>query len=181
MTGQLAQAFSTFERSAFRLETLPAYDVPEEEARLRLFRSGAALPPRSPDTDEWLAFIARSVGAGRSVERVHVVTHPLSDYLRFELACYLENEAAGERVGIAVRDEASPLPELVEDFWLFDDEHVFVMQYDANGRFLGAEPAADPARYRTLRERAQAAAVPLSRYRAGGVGGTERWTMAPPA
>jgi hypothetical protein len=180
MTEQLGQAFSTFERSAFRLEVLPAYDVPEEADRLRLFGSGAAMPPRSPENDEWLALVARSVGAGKVMERVHVVTHPLSDYLLFEVACYADNVAAGERVWIAVRDEASQLPELDHDFWLFDDDQAFLMQYDEDGRFLGAERAQDPARYRTLRDRARAAAVPLSQYQADAVGGTQRWTMAHP-
>jgi hypothetical protein len=54
--------------------------------------------------------------------RAHVVDHPLTPYLRFELAAYAENEQGGEQVWIADRAAHPGLAGLVEDFVIVDDE-----------------------------------------------------------
>ena len=54
----LGACFDLFERSAFRLETLPVYAVAAEDERLRAFRLGLPRPERSVRTSPWLARIA---------------------------------------------------------------------------------------------------------------------------
>jgi len=83
----------------------------------------------------------------RGVQRVHVVGRPLSDYIRYELAAYGENAAAGEDIRIADRSAHRELDNLGEDFTIFDagtsDASVILFRYDARGRLHGYRHATD--------------------------------------
>jgi Domain of unknown function (DUF397) len=77
---------SLFKHSAYRLELLDEYDSPKTRLRVARFLAG------QPDDAEVRAYWDRVVGearrAGKTMQRVHVITEPLTDYLRFELAFY---------------------------------------------------------------------------------------------
>ena len=76
--------FREFSYTAYRLETLQSYAGSGEDEDLAAFRAG--LPePASPAKDEWTAMIADNHRAGKIQQRVHVVSEPLTDYMRFEL------------------------------------------------------------------------------------------------
>ncbi|WP_245984646.1 DUF6879 family protein [Streptomyces tateyamensis] len=106
--------FRTFERTAFRLETLAVYDVEEEREEFADFLAGRPLPSESAD-NPW---VRSMTDHGKQLARVHVLSSPLSDYLRYELAWYPGNVAAGESIGIIdkSRQEVAGLPD--RDFWL---------------------------------------------------------------
>jgi hypothetical protein len=131
--------FERFTTDVFRLENLQHYAISGEDARLRAFREGTARPAR----------IAGTTVAGKSWSRVHVVDHPLSEYLRYELVGYVESQAAGERIMIADRAADESLAGLGEDFWLFDadspDAYVVLMHYDEAGHFVGFEHTTESA------------------------------------
>ncbi|MGH8899979.1 MAG: DUF6879 family protein [Egibacteraceae bacterium] len=160
------ELFTTFERTAFRLETLQVYRVPGLDEQFETFLRGDPLPPRNPETSPWLRQIADNAGVGKRTYRVHVVDQPLSDYLRYELDSYQANVAAGEDVFLVDRTTHPDLEALREDFWLFDERDLILMRYDPDGRYLGAERATDPDRGEYLRRRdlALAHAVPLHAY-----------------
>jgi len=88
--------FDRFERSTFRLETLQRYAVSEEDERLRAFREGTPRPERSVRTSPWLRRIAVTTVAGKRWQRVHIVEHPFSEYLCYEIEGYVES-ATGRR------------------------------------------------------------------------------------
>lgn len=160
----LGTLFETFKRRAFRLEAKDDYRVPGEEEDLAAFLEGRELPVRTPETSEWLRLVARATEAGREIVRVRLVGKPLTDYTRFELAAYPENVAAGEEVRVAARET---LPHEVgngwdEDFWLFDDETVAVLRYDAEGQFVGVDEGTDVDRYRRMEAEALARSVQLA-------------------
>jgi hypothetical protein len=168
---EIYEAVEAFKSTAFRLETLPQYAVPQDVERLRVFRETGQPPARTTETSPWLGLIARTTAAGRRWSRVHIVSEPLTEYLRFELLAYRDNASAGESIRIADRDTHAALAHLTEDFWLLDgdgDHSVAVlMRYDADGHFLGAERAEHPdtvARCRAERDLALALAVPLDEY-----------------
>ncbi|MGH8896033.1 MAG: DUF6879 family protein [Egibacteraceae bacterium] len=174
---ELMQLFDAMRESAFRLETLDRYTVPSEAEMLADFLAGRPLPQRTPENNPWLREIADHIAAGRRFYRVHVLSRPLSDYLRFELSLYPQTAAVGHETFIADRDshpDLTELTELTEDFWLFDDATVAVMRYDDEGHWLGAEKAPDGllSEYRRRRDLALAHAVPLDEYLAT-VGGLE--------
>ena len=163
--------FDRFATDVFRLENLQQYAVSEEDARLKAFRTGTGRPVRSVRTEPWLARIAVTTVAGKKWERVHVVDHPLSEYLRYELVGYVESQAAGEQIGIADRASDDSLSALGDDFWLFDgdspDAYAVLMSYDEAGHFVGFEHTADAAvleRCRKERELAVRHAIGLNEY-----------------
>jgi hypothetical protein len=166
--------FDRFRVSAFRLETLPCYDFTGEEERLAAFRAGRPLPERSVRTSPWLRHIAETTAAGKRWSRIHVVDHPLSEYMRFELVAYGESERAGEKIRIANRAADPALERLHRDWWGFDLEtdrpFAALMQYDPAGRYLGAMVTDDPAAIGTCRAERDLAlrhSVPLAEYLAG--------------
>ena len=162
---ELAQLLRRIERSAFRLETRSEYNAPGEAALFRAFLEGQELPPRNPDTDPWLRMTADSIEAGRSWRRVHIVERPLSRYLQFELIGYLGNLLAGEDIRIASRDsQPGPLDALNQDFWMLDDDTVFVMHYDQDNRLVDIQPTTSVATFRKHRDLALAHSIPLADY-----------------
>lgn len=162
MRADLGALFQSFERAAWRLETRDRYTVPDEEQPFAAFLDGRSVPERTAENNGWIKLLADA--GGRSFGRVHVVSRPLTPYLRFEFGGYRENVAHGEDVRIADRGDHPELWDLDVDFWIFDDQAVAVMDYDDEGRFHGAELADYPEQYRRVRDRAIAAAVPLAAY-----------------
>lgn len=140
--------FSDFQYSVFRLETLQSYANSGEDAALEAFLAGQPLPPRDPFDDEWEAMIRGNVHAGRSVQRVHVVREPVTDYIAYELTWgYGPNVAAGENIRVIPVAAGEPwpvdLPPEGADYFLFDSHELFWQHYDVTGRWLGTEPVSD--------------------------------------
>jgi len=165
-----AELFETFRESAFRLETLQHYVLAEDEPRRRAFREGRPLPPR-PGKTESMRMVRDAVATGKRVHRVHVVDLPLSAYIRYELAVYPENIAAGEEVRIARRTAHPGLKELDSDFWLFDAEAdnpaVVWFRYTPAGQILArdySDDANDIRRACDQRDLALAHSLPLNEF-----------------
>jgi len=115
--------FERAEVNIFRLETLQCYGNSGENPALAAFEAGE---PRliTSGKREWVALIGDRTAAGCTMQRVHVVSEPISTYLQFELTwSYQPNVAAGEDIGIVPVPPGDPrhsgLPERT-DFWLFD-------------------------------------------------------------
>lgn len=166
-----AACFDDFRVSAFRLETLPCYTVESEADRIRAFRQGLPRPERSVRTSPWLARIAETTAAGKSWQRVRLVGWPLTEYQRYQMAGYRESEQAGEVIRIADRRADPALEALQADFWLFDAEtsqpFAALMEYDAEGRYVGAQVTSDRAvimSCKTARDLALPYSVPLDAY-----------------
>jgi len=162
--------FDSFTHQVFRLEAHQVYAVSAEDARLRAFREDTARPVRSVRTDPWLQRIALTTAQGKSWSRVHLIRHPLSEYIRYELVSYVESQAVGESIGLVDLDE-HPEFEHAEDFWLFDEgteqAHAVLMHYSKSGKVLDREPISAPTAVEELaqlKRQVQAAAVPLNHY-----------------
>ncbi len=140
--------FRRFQRSCFRLETLQHYGGSGEDDSIMAFLAGESPSPH-PGKLEWMALVRAAVTAGRTMQRVHVVVEPLSEYMVFEVAwSYAYSVAAGEDVRIIVLPlDAQPWPRW--DFWLFDDDELFSMDYGADGTWRGVEHIVAPG---TVRE-----------------------------
>lgn len=174
--GKFDALFDSFHHVAFRLETLPTYDVGgADAARMAAFLAGEPLPERSVRTSPWLARIAVTTVDGKDWERVRVVDEPLTDYQRYELHAYQESQAAGEEIRILPRSRAG---QWGPDFWLFDpptpDARAALMNYTPTGQWRGSTLITDPERLRELaqiRRTARASAVPLNEFLVGHRGG----------
>ncbi|MFV2197688.1 DUF6879 family protein [Nocardiopsis sp. LOL_012] len=150
--------------TAFRLETLQVYDVGYEEEAFRRFLNDGGSVTNSAH-EEWV----RLVSGDRRFRRVHVVTEPLTDYVRFESVwAYRANVKAGEDVNILPVTEGS-WPEGIPhtDYWLFDSHQLVLMSYDLDGRMLTPELVTDPDQVveaNVVRDRALHASIPFSKY-----------------
>ncbi|GGR30336.1 DUF6879 family protein [Streptomyces roseolus] len=154
-----ADKFKTFQTEAWRLETLPQYLVPQEAEEFAAFKAGARFP--GPYEDAWMAMVRT-----RNVGRVHIVTRPLTDYLRFEFERYYQHQApAGEDIRILdITDRPNPLPD-VRDFWMFDRSTVVLMKYEADGTQIERELyEGDPAPFLEYQRIAIAESVPFLEY-----------------
>jgi hypothetical protein len=161
MTVDLASLFESFRSTAFRFECLPAYAVTEDEEAqaFRLWLAGEQLPQKER---EWPKLCASVVAAQKSMQRVRLVTQPLSDYLRFEMEWgYPANVAAGEDIHILDHEPAGLLK---VDFWLFDDTTAVVLEYDDDGRFIRPVVAKTVEPYRQARDLALRSAIPFATY-----------------
>jgi hypothetical protein len=115
--------------------------------------------------NDWRDLVQAARAAGKTMSRVHAVELPLSPYLQFELeAIYPHSVAAGEEVRIIVHEA----PDLIgPDFWLLDDT-VCLMQYDADGNWLGVDlfdgPEESVAQFKTWRDNLLRDSTPLAEF-----------------
>lgn len=146
---EFVEKFHCFRYSAFRLETLQSYGNSGEDADFEAFVAGHS-KPQNPGHEQWQAMVRANVQEGRIMQRAHVVTEPLSQYVQLELTWgYGPNAAAGEDIRIipVLEGEAWPLdvPEGT-DYWLFDSAELYQQHYDSAGTWLGTEVVTDPTR-----------------------------------
>lgn len=143
---QLRGELAEFRYSLFRLETLQNYSGTSEDDALAEWQHTGDIP-LTDELQTWCDRIHHRVAQGCRVQRVHVVTEPLTDYVRFELASYAPNVQAGEDVRvIPVHGDRWPRDVQASDFWLIDARRLWTMHYAPDGEWLGAEPTTDPQR-----------------------------------
>ncbi|MDQ2881172.1 MAG: hypothetical protein M3Y48_08000 [Actinomycetota bacterium] len=162
--------FERAEVNIFRLETLQCYGNSGEDPALAAFEAGE---PHliTPGKREWVALVGDRTAAGCTMQRVHVVSEPISTYLQFELTWgYQPNVAAGEDIGIVLVRPGDPwpsgLPERT-DFWLFDFSVLYALRYDQDGSWIAAEQVTERAaiqQARDWRETAIQLAMPWRAY-----------------
>lgn len=153
-SAEFHELFRGFTRSAFRLETLQSYGASGEDAAFEAFQAGQPYT-RHPGKDVWLGHLKRAASVGAVMSRVHVLTEPLSDYVRFESTwAYAPNVEAGEDIRVICLGEHDRWPAGLprHDYWLFDDERLYAMHYADSGRFLGVERVCDEAAVLRSRE-----------------------------
>ncbi len=155
-----------FAREAVHLETRDAYGTEVELPRLAKWAAG------EPEDHEWLqdwcATLRGHRQAGRSVQRVRVVSEPLSDYQRWSYGVAQPMVDAGEDIRWVPRRLVSDIAFPGNDFYLFDDRLVVFLHYAGNGTGVGKTPSTDPGHLRLCRSAFDAAwklAIPHRDYR----------------
>jgi hypothetical protein len=169
---QLGRDFTgLFRRRVFRLEILDFYDAENEREPYTRFLAGEHVDPawRKP----WQGLVHGVCQSGRIMQRVHVVSEPVSDYIRFSLLHgYPYSVQAGEDVRILGRAQSDGMCSQ-GDWWLFDDSPAAMLLYDGSGAVERVEMNDDPAVLAGLcnvRDEALRLAVPLARYVSENVG-----------
>ncbi|GAB2778848.1 DUF6879 family protein [Streptomyces daliensis] len=160
--------FAEIKCEAWRLETLPQYLMPQEAEQFAAFREGQPLSPYAASA--YTERVSRQRIEGKRNGRVHIVTRPLSDYLRFEFGRYYEAHArAGDEIRILdVTDRPNPLAG-VQDFWMFDRAEVVLMNYEADGRQINRKVfEGDVTPFIEHQRIAVAESVPFEEYVNGG-------------
>lgn len=177
MTDEFDALFDQFKRTAFRLETLPAYRVGgQEAAALAAWSEGRPRPERSVRTQPWLARVAATTAQGKRWRRLRVLDEPLTDYQRYQLTSgsYLESMACGDETLLITPTVHEQWVRRIGDFWLFDHgeatERAVAMNYSADGEYLGFAEIADQDQLQVVDRIARGVvryATPLAEYLAG--------------
>lgn len=160
---QFDRLFDDFSYEAFRLETLPGYNVGTDAERLAEFAAGAYLPqPPIPGVD----FIRQLVAPGRRTALVRLLAEPMTIDQRLSIDwVYPHHAAAGRAISIIEPgSQAAELAQAAGDFWLFDASCVALMKYSPDGAFEGVDMITDPPavkQYVELRTQLTAAATPF--------------------
>ncbi len=141
--------FTDFRTSATRIETLPAYDVPEERENFAVYRSGAPLPAERHA--EWSANVRKAVASGKYMGRIHVIDdRALGPYLQYEVYWYYDvASAAGEDIRFIFREDVPDVG--YGDTWIFDDETVLDLAYSKEGSLLYINENDHPDRLKQAR------------------------------
>lgn len=145
---QWTEQFKTYKRSAFRLELQPAYDVGFERDLFDKFLAGCPEPPTQEGFRAWYAMVAEQVADGIALTRVRLVDDPPTDYQRWTRYMDRWNIEAGEVIHYLSRAAApTGLVEAFDgrDFWLFDDQRLVLMTFDAAHRCVLRELSTDDA------------------------------------
>lgn len=158
------QFFDSFEREAFRFECQPRYTMPKEATSLATFLRGEPKP--EDHNSRWHERVRAYVDAGKWIGRTRVVSRPLTDYQRYQLAWGIPgNVTAGEDIRILdVTTLALDLP-VDQDWWMFDESRVVHLNFRPDGTQINREVIeGDIEPYRRWKRIATEAAVPFADY-----------------
>lgn len=137
--------FERYEHTAFRLETRDRYNEPYTAEALRRYLAGE--PIDYSEREPWGDKVRAAVARGKRMERVRVVTEPLTDYVRYSMHIARLNNEAGEDIRYLPRARAADLDLPDVDFWLFDSIKAAVLHYDDDDRSLDQRDLVDDAEF----------------------------------
>jgi hypothetical protein len=142
--------FTSFRRSALRLEARDAYSAESERASLERFLAGQRDDPEYQASRRgWLRdVVGGAASVGKRFARVRVVREPPTDYQRFGMRNARFNVEAGEDIRYMGREQANALDLPAHDFWLFDEARLALLYFTADDRLLGAQVVTDEAMVR---------------------------------
>lgn len=161
----LMRMLRTFATSAFRLEARQSYATDEEAAAFATWQERGCIPDAvDPLIAAWTGIVCARIEGGAVMRRVRVVSHPMTEYVRFELALQRAHSVpAGEQVRV-VDAELHPDLARADDFWLLDDRVGVRLIYDDAGQLIRLErmTTGEVGSARSVRDAAWAAGTDLA-------------------
>lgn len=90
--------------------------------------------------NRWTAEVRSGRAQGKLMQRVRIVTEPLSDYIRYTTSVARFNCAAGDDIHYLSRETARQLgiPEH-EDVWIFDASWAMIINFNDDDQVVGYE------------------------------------------
>ena len=135
--------FNSFQKSAFRVETLQRYNVNEEREAFEYFQQHKKL--LDGVWNDWHDIIKQAKSRGTTMQRVHLIQFPITPYISFEMEFYKKSMMYWEEIFYLPFEDCTV--EVKSDFWIFDDAVVLKMFYDKDGCFLKFEEIKDIVPY----------------------------------
>lgn len=158
-----ADLFATWQTSVFRWECQGQYHEPEEDEPFERWRRGIG---DNEWIQPWAAQIRTWRRAGKTFNRVRMLTEPLTEYLRWMLDVTSVNVDAGEDIRWIGERTAREMGAPTYDFYLFDNARVVILHFDERG-VSGADliDDADVVReHQAWRDRVWPMAIPHHEY-----------------
>lgn len=136
------QLLRSFERESMHVEMRDSYGTETELPQMAKWAAG------EPDDGEWLREygdrVRADAAAGKRRRRAHVISEPLSDYHRWELAVVQPMIDAGDDLRWVPRRLVSSIAFPGNDFYLLDSRLVIFLHYSGNGRSVGFTTSTAP-------------------------------------
>ncbi len=151
-----------------RIQTLPAYSVPSDDADFAGYLDGAP-EPTSPHREPFFQRLRDEAARGMTWRDLTLVDGPPSDYHRygFEWVCPYSSEA-GQVIRVLDVAEHPVAAALYRtgDFWVVEGQHVALVRYSPEGRHLGEVAVEESAAkgYVAAAEFAWAIGVPFDQW-----------------
>jgi hypothetical protein len=142
-----------------------SYGVPDEVDPFRKWLKGERDDLRWHRS--WLDFARDVIARGTAVQRVRVVTEPVTDYIRWEMSIDPQNLEVGEDIRYLPRHDAQDIQFPEEDYWVLDDDTVVLslfMPDGASGGFALVDDAVLFAQCLTVRDQVWSRAIPYAQY-----------------
>ncbi|MFC8724296.1 DUF6879 family protein [Streptomyces bacillaris] len=140
---EITHLFTSFEHTAFRLETRRGYATDRAGDRYKAFMRG--VDPQPVLDNPWNTNVREKAAQGARFSRVRIVDDPPTDGQRFLMASASSNLAAGEDIRVLSRFVAQSVELPDYDFWLFDSRLVARFHIDETDTTVGVEVTEDPA------------------------------------
>ncbi len=153
-------------KSIFRYEALQDYSAEDGEESVREFMKSGVLP-FLPEETEWWRMIKAKNDAGVNTCRVRMITDPLTDYTKMELALHRKSAAySGEDIRIIGETQSDKIEKDLEDYYLVDGQYLFPMKYGPKGKYLGSVlvTGIEIAKYIEYSGQLIADSVPIAEY-----------------
>lgn len=151
--------FTTFQHTAWRLETRRRYASDEATDTYAQFTRGEAV--QWDLGDPWCVERREQAALGKRIGRVRIVDEPATPGQMYLLNNARRNTACGETIRLLPRSAAASLPE--EDFWIFDSRVVALLAFDQDDELTGIDLITNPVEvsaYCQLRDAAEHNAIP---------------------
>lgn len=140
---ELGDLLSGFSTSAFRFELRERYNSTVGVEPFRKWLAGE--PDDYAWHRSWMKRISRDADAGKTWQRVRIVSVPLSEYTRYGIEVARLSVQAGEDIRYLRRDLAEQLGLAPYDAWLLDDSRLIWLHFDeTDDTFAGAELVTEP-------------------------------------
>jgi hypothetical protein len=135
------QYIENCKKSLFRFEGLQDYSAEDSDKWVENFLTTGKLAEIPNDNNEWWRKMKQRNESGIVTQRVRLVTEPLTDYTKMELAYLKEAKRySSDDIRIIKEEDFKEIaPSGFKDFWMIDDLHVFVMEYGPKGKYLGSK------------------------------------------
>ncbi|MFG3226008.1 DUF6879 family protein [Kitasatospora sp. NPDC048194] len=136
--------FTSFEHTAFRLETRRQYRSDEQSETYRRFVAG--LDPEWDLDHPWCRSRREQSALGKRFERVRIMDNPPTIGQRYLLDNAKRNGLVGEDIRYLWRADADRLGLPQEDAWLFDSRVIALLHFDTEDDLTQVELITDPVR-----------------------------------
>jgi hypothetical protein len=130
-------------REFFKCETRQIYNESGEEEFIALFKANKFDELRDlleKDVQQHNSIWCEAKNRKIKFIRVHIITEPLSEYLKFEFEAYKVQSSIGkEEIWIIPFEALKKINKSeIKDFMLFDEKKAIVIDYNKDGRIEGA-------------------------------------------
>lgn len=159
----LWDAITNCQKYLFRFEGLQDYSAEDSDDAVDYFVKTGNLKSIPDANNKWWSDMKLRNENGIVTQRVRLVIEPTTDYTKMELE-YLKQakEYSGDDIRIIKEvDFREVVSNDVSDFYLIDDQKLFIMNYGPKGKYLNSIESDNIDGYIELKEQLLQISIPL--------------------